>query len=435
MDWEPVMQRSLAALDEGNLVEGAEACRLLLNAVGLPDTIRDVTYRNQTFYAQTLCALIPDAVWEPLLLPLLVDRVLRDPSPIVTGDHLMVLVHAVSGLPNAPLVEPPAARRNFDGIAIMALLDEAHEGRQLTAARPFVHRGVLRASVLASKGDEHGQTLAGAMTLAGGVVSQLRLFGPRYGNFRHGWAPLVVDDQAHFIAWWEPTEVFALDEDSGEFKRVALRMAPRIAERFQSGSQGVPVPDGYLFLVNESAIMATTTEHTAKAGHQGIARILEATYGRGADRVDVTARLQDCVRNGQLLLTVSNNLFGDPCPDRIKTLRFTYELFDDSQQHQHAVWEHQIVSLPAPGDEGMLARFMRVDEEFQITDISPQFFVKDRGKDVASGLARQGDRLIAGFTSADHELLLATMPIDAVMATLIQVDAPGRPAAARRVHR
>jgi hypothetical protein len=151
--------------------------------------------------------------------------------------------------------------------------------------------------------------------------------------------------------------------------------------------------------------------------------------------VDVTARLQDCVRNGQLLLTVSNNLFGDPCPDRIKTLRFTYELFDDSQQHQHAVWEHQIVSLPAPGDEGMLARFMRVDEEFQITDISPQFFVKDRGKDVASGLARQGDRLIAGFTSADHELLLATMPIDAVMATLIQVDAPGRPAAARRVHR
>jgi hypothetical protein len=262
----------------------------------------------------------------------------------------------------------------------------------------------------------------------------MRLCGPRYGNFRGGWSPLVVVDRALFVASWEPTEVFELDEEMGEFRRVALRIAPHIAERFQGGSQGVPVPGGYLFLVNESVTLGMKTEQTPGAGHQAIASILEATYGSGEVRVDVTAQLQDRVLSGRLLLPVSNALFGDPCPNKIKTLRLTYELFDDSQQYQHEVEEHQILSLGVPNNEVVYARFVRIDEEFQITHISPQFFVMDRGKDVASGLARQGDQLIAGFTSAAHELLLVTMAVDAVLATLIPMDRPGRLPAARQAN-
>ena len=76
-------------------------------------------------------------------------------------------------------------------------------------------------------------------------------------------------------------------------------------------------------------------------------------------------------------------------------------------------------------------RFVRVDEGFQITDVSPQFFVAERGQDVATGLARQGDRLIAGFTSGGTRGLLATMGVEAVVAALLPVDAPGRRQKAR----
>jgi len=73
--------------------------------------------------------------------------------------------------------------------------------------------------------------------------------------------------------------------------------------------------------------------------------ILEATYGKGDGVVDVTAQLQELVRTGCSLFTVSNRLFGDPCPNQLKILRFTYQLPGDDRQHTHEVREHQVVSL------------------------------------------------------------------------------------------
>ena len=89
-----------------------------------------------------------------------------------------------------------------------------------------------------------------------------------------------------------------------------------------------------------TAIVAQT-QYTPTA----ITRIIEATYGCDTDVADVTAQLQERLHDGHLHLTVSNTLFGDPCPNRIKTLRFTYELADDSHQYQHEAEEHQVVSL------------------------------------------------------------------------------------------
>jgi hypothetical protein len=233
----------------------------------------------------------------------------------------------------------PAPLGDLDGTETVILSDETHEGHPLTEVRPYFDRGVLRAGIVTHERGEPAQTRAGVINLSDGTVRQVRLFGPRQGNFKQGWSPLISDGVARFVAWWEPTEVFELDEETGEFARVALRMAPHIAERFQGGSQGILVPGGYLFLVNESVN------------------------------------------------------------------------FD-------------------PENEVVLTRFVRVDAGFQITDVSPQFFVKDRGKDVACGLARRGDRLIAGFTSAGSEPLLATMDVGAVLATLIPMVAPGPRSAA-----
>jgi hypothetical protein len=76
-----------------------------------------------------------------------------------------------------------------------------------------------------------------------------------------------------------------------------------------------------------------------------VTRIVEATYGSGEDRVDVTAQLRAQVRDGQVRLTVANHLFGDPCPNRLKTLRVTYELAGASQPDQLEVVEHQRLFL------------------------------------------------------------------------------------------
>ena len=82
-------------------------------------------------------------------------------------------------------------------------------------------------------------------------------------------------------------------------------------------------------------------------------KVLDATFGHGNDVVDVTTRLQSLVRNRHLLLTVSNTLFGDPCPGRVKTLRFTYELSGDGRKYSHEAEEHEIVFVPRSGNKNV----------------------------------------------------------------------------------
>ena len=130
------------------------------------------------------------------------------------------------------------------------------------------------------------------------------------------------------------------------------------------------------------AILFTRRDDLDDLGGEGgaITSIVEATYGSGDDVVDVTARLQDLVRNGHLHITVSNTLFGDPCPNRLKTLRFTYELSGNDQQYRYQVEEHQNVFLPnqngngedesdAPGNsarDGLME--VHVSDELQVSD-------------------------------------------------------------------
>ncbi len=67
------------------------------------------------------------------------------------------------------------------------------------------------------------------------------------------WAPVLVDDTLRAVSWWEPTETQQIDAATGETRRASVRPAPRLAERFTGASAGVPVPGGWLFLVNEPA--------------------------------------------------------------------------------------------------------------------------------------------------------------------------------------
>ncbi len=334
--WKPVFQRSIDAFYEGNTDEGIAACLALLNEPGLPAEIRELTYRNQTFYARPLDEVIPGAQWRTL--PTKPDgNGPPDPSPAIYGERLIVLLRA--GAPDAGAYD---AFPWFDGALakpeLITIPNEPVNRDRVSEVRPFfTEDGALHVAALFHTPGENEAGRAGVMRFGEEGWDAPWLLGPRAGQFRQGWSPLVTDVGPRFVAWWEPTEVFHLDSATGEFERLALRMAPHIAERFQGGSQGVAVPGGYLFLVNETAA------------------------------------------------------------------------FDD-------------------GNEVSFCRFVRLGAGFQITHLSPQFYLAARGKDAGSGLARHDDRLIAGFTSGGTTALLTALDVHAVLDALTGIDAPGKPA-------
>jgi hypothetical protein len=333
--WRPVLQRSIDAFYEGQLAEGRDACLTLLAEPGLPEHIRDLTYRNQTFYAQSLDELVEGARWSTPESPGFEGSIVHGPGPVLAGDRLMVFLRAAGG--GTAQAWTDALLTLDDDLRVVAMAtvdDETGEAASFHAARLFFADGVLRAGVVLRGTHGDGLVRAGVVDLVGGAWRNLRTFGPRAGQFEAGWSPLAMESGVHVVSWWEPTEVFRLDPETSEFARVALRMAPHIAERFEGGSQGVSIPGGFLYLINE--------------------------------RVS----------------------------------------FDEGQPLS-------------------FSRFVRLNDGFQITAVSPQFFVSERGADAASGLTRQSGRLIAGFTSNAREALLTTMDLDAVLATLIPVAAPG----------
>ena len=55
-------------------------------------------------------------------------------------------------------------------------------------------------------------------------------------------------------------------------------------------------------------------------------KILKAQYGTEGKWEDVTAQVAGAVKNDQLWLTVSNSLFGDPVPGRVKALKIDYSV-------------------------------------------------------------------------------------------------------------
>lgn len=75
-------------------------------------------------------------------------------------------------------------------------------------------------------------------------------------------------------------------------------------------------------------------------------KILSATYGAENCQLDVTDQLQRLVDSGCLDFTVTNELFSDPCPNLLKTLRFRYEIEGTPIEHVREAPEGGIVSEP-----------------------------------------------------------------------------------------
>ncbi len=71
-------------------------------------------------------------------------------------------------------------------------------------------------------------------------------------------------------------------------------------------------------------------------------------------------------------------------------------------------------------------RFVLLDDDFALAQVSPQFFFRGRGLEFCAGLAQRGDRLVASFGVDEAEAYLATMALGEVLAALSPVVEPDR---------
>lgn len=333
--WRPVLQRSIDAFYESALDEGIAACLTLLNEPALPAHIRDLTYRNQVFYARPLADLVPGARWQALEALPGDTGALRDPSPLIAGERLIVVMRDEASVSASAPLTLALADADLPAMEVVTFPAQSRAGFTFCEARPFAWQGEMYVAAIRREGEDERTAQAVALMLRDGEWVEVAALGPRAGHFRQGWSPVVTPDGPRFVSWWEPTEVFQFDAAATAMEREALRLAPHLAERFRGGSPGIAVPGGYLWLVNE------------------------------------TVATED-------------------------------------------------------GPDETLSRFVRTDAAFQIAAVSPQFFLTSRGHDVATGLARHGEQLIAGFTSAGSGPVVATMDIEPILAVLIPVAAPGR---------
>jgi hypothetical protein len=338
--WRPVLLISVDAFYQDRHEDGISACLTLLNDPALPDDIRELTYRNQTFYARPLAELVSAVETRPVATPAPEGWLAREVSVAAAGEWLLLFVRMAEPEPGGEILDVIFA---LDGVlethAVGQIGRESEAMARLREIRLFVAEDGMHAAALLET-DGSAQTLAAVVDLDEDRWQGLRTLGPRAGNFAHGWTPLATADGPRFVSWWEPTEVWRQNDPADGFERVALRMAPHLAERFVAGSQGVAVPGGFLLMVNETVV------------------------------------------------------------------------FDDNAL--------------------TFARFVRLDEGFQIDAISPQFWVAERGRDRMSGLTQQGEWLVIGLTSG-AQALLATVALDEVLRLMIPVSAPGKDRGATRL--
>jgi hypothetical protein len=337
----PLLQLAADGAHTADPQPGLEAGLRLVNAFWLPPGVREQAYRHLAAYARPLASLWPGAAARPIDPPP-GGAVMTAPSPVTIDGRLMSVVR-LAALGNA----------GGGGWGIVWLADDLTAGEpaivldatgdgppavdsSLSLVRPIDCGGALLATVAVADRNPRGVWQTGLVTLADGELRNFRLLSdPALGRHEQGWAPFVAANALHVVSNWEPTEVLRVEAGTGAAERVALRPAPRLAERFRDASAGVPVGDGWLFLVNERSPAAHT------------------------------------------------------------------------------------------GAEHVFARFVLLNHEFRITAATPQFWVASRGADEAAGLARQGDRLIAGFTSDGATAILAALDVDAVVASLMPLASPG----------
>ena len=97
-----------------------------------------------------------------------------------------------------------------------------------------------------------------------------------------------------------------------------------------------------------------TLSSITQATDTPILEITSAVYGVSADeeKVDVTEKVSKRIKDGQLRLEITNQLFSDPAPQKSKTLFVKYKLGSESLELK--VSEGDMLLIPVPKLQGAL---------------------------------------------------------------------------------
>lgn len=273
--WSGAMATSIDAFYAGERDhdQGRAACEHLLSRADLPDHIRALTERNQTFYARPLAELAPSVAFTRV--PRLVEPGWSwfNPSIAAEGSTLHVLVRSSNYA-----IQPGRRYAVFDRAGVvrsryyhLRLGDDLRlrgmapvETSDLPdPAADFPVRGYEDCRLIRFG----SRWLATATTRdhnPAGVCQQVLLHleddrwvgrqilsDPESGHQKN-WIPFVVGADLLVVQRCHPMTVLRIDPDRGRHELVVRHETTPLARSFRGGSQGVSVHDGWLFVVHEA---------------------------------------------------------------------------------------------------------------------------------------------------------------------------------------
>ncbi len=128
----------------------------------------------------------------------------------------------------------PSQIQGYEDCRLFAIGDRWFATATVCDLNPIDRREI---ALLAFEGDE--------------IVSVRPLSGLLPDRHEKNWMPLVIDEALYMVYRCGPTTVLRCDPESGVLDPVSDHTAPRVAEGFRGGSQGVTIPDGSLFVIHE----------------------------------------------------------------------------------------------------------------------------------------------------------------------------------------
>ncbi|MFM9108752.1 MAG: glycosyltransferase family 25 protein, partial [Chloroflexota bacterium] len=277
--WHDLFARTISAWQEGRTDEGRLACERALSDPDLPPDVAVNVRRNSVHYARSLAELAPSFAERRFDLGGIVPAgwFATNPSLTPLGDGFLgcarVLNYAMPGYVRA---EGEQAYRSRVGMAYMD-----GEGRQAGPAwmldadvvrpgekddyyqgpedlRLFQVGGRLMASGSAARrlGPGRERTICYGLfdvDLAAGRLTNPRWLSDMPGSVEKNWMPAVSGDDLWFVYSCGPTVVLRCDPETGQLSEAAHRPSLPLAAGLRGGTQLLPLGDGWIGLVHESA--------------------------------------------------------------------------------------------------------------------------------------------------------------------------------------
>jgi predicted GH43/DUF377 family glycosyl hydrolase len=272
--WRADFELSIWAWHAGELDAGDSACQRLVSDHRLPPAFLAAARSNQTWYAPLLSEWIDGVAFAELAVPVREGWSAFNPSVAANGDGLHAIVRSANYRLDEDAryeVSDPQGIIRTENYVVSLDEDLRVLGTRLVRepaqrAMPlseFPVRGYEDCRLFAADGgwhalatvrdrDEEGWCRMALLDLDGALVARETLLeSPIMGRHEKNWVPFQRGEGVCLVYSWEPTVVLALDLGTGRLQEVSRARAPGISPDVRGGTPGVPLGNGWLFLVHE----------------------------------------------------------------------------------------------------------------------------------------------------------------------------------------